>query len=58
LFNFTCALGPGEYFVSVGMAQDDRARDNVAVDRRYDLIHMTISGAPGDFGIADVGLSI
>ncbi len=58
LFNFTCALVPGEYFVSVGIAQDDRARDNVAVDRRYDLIHMTISGAPGDFGIADVGLSI
>ena len=58
LFNFTCALIPGEYFVSVGIAQDDRVRDNVAVDRRYDLIHMPISGASGDFGIADVSLSI
>jgi len=58
LFNFTCALVPGEYFVSVGIAQDDRARDNVAVDRRYDVIHMPIIGASGDFGIADVSLSI
>ena len=58
LFNFTCALVPGEYFVSVGIAQDDRARDNVAVDRRYDVIHMPIIGASDDFGIADVSLSI
>jgi lipopolysaccharide transport system ATP-binding protein len=58
LFNFTCALVPGEYFVSVGIAQDDPVRDNAAVDRRYDLIHMPIRGAPGDFGIADIGLSI
>jgi lipopolysaccharide transport system ATP-binding protein len=58
LFNFTCALVQGEYFVSVGIAQDDPVRDNVAVDRRYDLIHMPITGAPGDFGIADIGLSI
>jgi len=58
LFNFTCALVPGEYFISVGIAQDDRAQDNVAVDRRYDVIHMPIIGASDDFGIADVSLSI
>ena len=58
VFDFTCALIPGEYFISVGIAQDDHARDNVAVDRRYDLVHMPISGVLGDFGIADVGLSI
>ena len=57
-FEFVCALIPGEYFISVGIAQDDQTRDNVAIDRRYDLIHMPVSGASGDFGVADVGLSI
>ena len=57
-FEFVCALIPGEYFISVGIAQDDQTRDNVAIDRRYDLIHMPINGASGDFGVADVGLSI
>ena len=57
-FEFYCSLIPGEYFISVGIAQDDPNRDNVAIDRRYDLIYMPVSGAPGDFGIADVSLLI
>ena len=57
-FNFFCALVPGEYFLSIGIAQDDQARDNIAVDRRYDLIYIPVRGAPGDFGVADLGLSI
>jgi lipopolysaccharide transport system ATP-binding protein len=57
-FEFLCSLIPGEYFISVGIAQDDPNRDNVAIDRRYDLIHMPVSGTPGDFGIADVSLLI
>jgi len=57
-FEFLCSLIPGEYFISVGIAQDDQSRDNIAIDRRYDLIHMPVSGAPGDFGVADVSLSI
>ena len=57
-FDFICALIPGEYFLSIGIAQDDPTRDNIAVDRRYDLIYMPVRGAPGDFGVADLGLSI
>ena len=57
-FEFLCSLIPGEYFISVGIAQDDPNRDNVAIDRRYDLICMPVSGTPGDFGIADVSLLI
>ena len=57
-FDFVCALIPGEYFLSIGLAQDDQSRDNIAVDRRYDLIHMPVRGSPGDFGVADLGLSI
>ena len=57
-FDFVCALIPGEYFLSIGLAQDDRSRDNIAVDRRYDLIHMPVRGSSGDFGVADLDLSI
>ena len=57
-FNFICALIPGEYFLSIGIAQDDPVRDNIAVDRRYDLIHVPVHGASGDFGVADLDLSI
>lgn len=57
-FDFVCALIPGEYFLSIGLAQDDQSRDNIAVDRRYDLIHMPVRGSSGDFGVADLGLSI
>ena len=57
-FCFVCALIPGEYFLSIGIAQDDQSRDNIAVDRRYDLIHMPVRGSSGDFGVADLDLSI
>ena len=57
-FDFVCALIPGEYFLSIGLAQDHQSRDNIAVDRRYDLIHMPVRGSFGDFGVADLGLSI
>jgi len=57
-FDFVCALIPGEYFLSIGIAQDNQSRDNIAVDRRYDLIHMPVRGASGDFGVADLDLSI
>ena len=49
---------PGEYFVSVGIALDDASGDNVAVDRRYDLIHFPVVGELGDFGVADLILTI
>ena len=58
VFEFTCAVIPGEYFISLGIALDDASRDNVAVDRRYDLIHFPVVGELGDFGVADLILTI
>ena len=57
-FEFVCSLVSGEYFISIGIAEDDQHRDNVAIDRRYDFIYLPVSGPTADFGIADVGLSI
>ena len=58
VFEFTCAVVPGQYFISLGIALDDASRDNVAVDRRYDLIHFPVVGEVGDFGVADLELTI
>ena len=57
-FEFVCSLVSGEYFISIGIAEDDQHRDNVAIDRRYDFIYLPVSGPTADFGIADVSLSI
>ena len=57
-FEFSCALIPNEYFISLGIALDDDQQDNVAIDRRYDAICLPITGGSGDFGIADLGLKI
>jgi lipopolysaccharide transport system ATP-binding protein len=58
VFEFACAVLPGQYFISLGIALDDASRDNVAVDRRYDLIHLPVVGEVGDFGVADLNLTI
>jgi len=57
-FTFRFNVIPGEYFFSLGVAVDDDTRDNVAIDRRYDLIHATVTGELGDFGIASLNMSI
>ena len=57
-FAFRLNVVPGEYFFSLGVAVDDDTRDNVAIDRRYDLIHATVTGELGDFGIASLDMSI
>ena len=54
VFEFCAHLLPGEYFVSLGVAIDDDSVDNLAVDRRYDLIHLSVEGGSDDFGIADL----
>jgi lipopolysaccharide transport system ATP-binding protein len=58
VFKFHCHLLPGEYFISLGVAVDDDTVDNLAIDRRYDLIHVSIEGGPADFGIADLQAEI
>ncbi len=42
----------GDYFISLGLADDDEEKDNLAVDRRYDLIHLQVKTEQGDFGIS------
>ena len=58
LFQFDLNLVPGEYFISLGVALDDGERDNIAIDRRYDLIHLTVRGDYGGFGLAQMNMSI
>jgi len=57
-FLFDLNLVPGEYFISLGVALDDGERDNIAIDRRYDLIHLTVRGDYGGFGLAQMNMSI
>jgi len=51
-FGLTLNLLAGDYFVSLGVAQDHDSKDNIAIDRRYDLIHLHISETQDAFGFA------
>jgi lipopolysaccharide transport system ATP-binding protein len=42
----------GDYFISLGVAQDDPDKDNVAVDRRYDMVHFRVNDNNDAFGVA------
>jgi len=44
----------GDYFVSLGVAQDHPEKDNIAIDRRYDMIHLHVVDTPDSYGIADL----
>jgi lipopolysaccharide transport system ATP-binding protein len=57
-YRFRINLIGGDYFISLGLAEDDEHKDNVAVDRRYDLIHMQVKAEQGDFGIAALDMNI
>lgn len=57
-FVFNLNLLPGEYFLSLGIAQDDDTVDNRAIDRRYDLAHFTVQGALNDLGFAALNMKI
>jgi lipopolysaccharide transport system ATP-binding protein len=49
-FEFDCRLGPGDYFLSVGVASHNGV-EVVPHDRRYDSIHLNVNGK-GFFGLA------
>ncbi|RBP48449.1 ABC transporter ATP-binding protein [Arenicella xantha] len=53
-FELTLSLLSGHYFISLGVAQDHEAKDNIAVDRRYDMIHIHVGTTPEAFGYADL----
>jgi lipopolysaccharide transport system ATP-binding protein len=57
-FDFVCSLVPGDYFISIGIAADDDDRDNIAIDRRYDVICLPVLGHSGDFGVSDLSFDL
>ncbi len=57
-YTFNCSLIPGDYFISLGVALDDDGKDNVAIDRRYDVIFFPVQGQVGDFGVAALDAKI
>jgi lipopolysaccharide transport system ATP-binding protein len=57
-FKFTVHLMRSEYFLSLGIAVDDDNKDNIAIDRRYDLIHLHVTGEDDAFGLASLNASI
>jgi len=58
IFRFDLNLLPGEYFLSLGIAQDDDTVDNLAIDRRYDLSHFTVQGDQNDLGFYALNMQI
>tara|TARA_B100000029_G_scaffold510464_1_gene602008 strand:- start:862 stop:2136 length:1275 start_codon:yes stop_codon:yes gene_type:complete len=57
-FNFELNLLPGDYFLSLGVAQDDDTVDNLAIDRRYDIVHLNVEGSTDDLGFAALRMLI
>ena len=57
-YRFTVNLAGGDYFISLGVAADDEEKDHVPLDRRYDLIHFSVTDDQRSFGIAHLEASI
>lgn len=57
-YRFRARLLMGDYFISLGVAEDDPVRDNIPLDRRYDVIHLRIEGEEGAFGLVDLGAEV
>ncbi|HDH15380.1 MAG TPA: ABC transporter ATP-binding protein, partial [Gammaproteobacteria bacterium] len=57
-YGFDIGLIGGDYFISLGLADDDEQKDNLAVDRRYDLIHIHVKAEHSDFGISALNMDI
>ncbi len=53
-FRLTANLLAGDYFISLGVAQDHDEKDNIAIDRRYDMIHLHVSDTDDAFGVVDM----
>ena len=58
VFKFQLNVLAGDYFISLGVADDDEQADQIAVDRRYDMLHVIVKGGPDDLGFADMQMSI
>ncbi|WP_025041711.1 ABC transporter ATP-binding protein [Nitrosospira briensis] len=55
--NFRCGLGPGDYFISLGVATREN-EEIIPRDRRYDSIHFVVPPHNQFLGLADLGLSM
>ena len=54
---FCCRLGPGDYFISVGIAT--RVGEDITPhDRRYDSIHFQVKPITSMFGLADLEMKM
>jgi lipopolysaccharide transport system ATP-binding protein len=51
---FRCNLAPGDYFISVGLANRNGEEDVVPVDRRYDSIHLQVASKRAFLGVVDL----
>lgn len=57
-YKLTLNLLAGDYFVSLGVAQDHVVKDAIPVDRRYDMIHLHVGQTADAFGFASLDASI
>ena len=57
-FTLDMTILGGDYFVSLGVAQDHDDKDAIPIDRRYDLIHLHVAPTEEAFGIVDLQASI
>lgn len=55
--SFICRLGPGDYFVSLGLATKN-GQEIIPHDRRYDAIHFVVLGNSKFFGYNDLETTI
>jgi lipopolysaccharide transport system ATP-binding protein len=53
---FRCNLAPGDYFISVGLANRNGEEEVVPVDRRYDSIHLQVASKRAFLGVVDLNL--
>ena len=54
---FKCRLGPGDYFISVGVASR-QGEEIIPHDRRYDSIHIQVRPDDSFFGLIDLDLQL
>lgn len=54
---FDCHLGPGDYFVSLGVATR-HGEEIVPHDRRYDAIHLVVASDSRFFGLSNLGMKM
>ena len=55
--SFNCLLGPGDYFISLGVASK-QSEEIAPHDRRYDSIHLQIRPTKEFFGLINLDLSL